>query len=229
MTTPTYVQSGSNEDVSSGITLAVTLTGVVAGNTLHVWCVTDGSSSADPPACSSNVDGSFGSPLDDVHDTLHDNFVAHFSKIGVNGGSTTVTITWPTATFFRGICVMEIANATTLIDHKANIQDTPGTSTDGVTSTSMTLVGTCLLVAVSYHTTTANNPPNAGTGFTSRGTMWPSLSGARIESGAFGAGSQAATATAVINQTHVTLGAAYANDQIDVRTYSIVQTTHISS
>lgn len=211
-TTPTVVQTVFAESSSAGGDITVTLT-VTAGNVLHVWAAVDDANAPTPSSCSDNSGVNTYTLLDEVHETLHGNYVSQFrSNFGVAGGSTIVAVTFPNApNDFRAICVQEINGALTVSDHKGNVQDTPGTGTDGVTTGTMSQVGPGLVTALSYHSTGAVNIPAAGTGFLSQGTGWTfggGNTGARVEAVQF-AGNKAATFTAGTDATHVTLGAIY--------------------
>lgn len=133
--------------------------------------------------CSDSVNGSYGAAKITVEDNNGNRFVA-FAISGAGAGSTTVTVANA-----DGVAVFEaggVKSSGAYDGQNSNVQPSPGTAADTVTSGTITpSAQPALLVAMTMHV--AFFPfatPDAGTGFTNHGTSWGfgGANGARFES-----------------------------------------------
>ncbi len=157
-----------------GTTLTCQLTNILAGSTLVMYTTCDnGSQTTRTITSADDVNGSWGSPLNTIHDTF-DNFDAYQSYFpNTASGTINVTCTFSTSTQYKTIGVMECVNVTTApLDGHNGLASTSGTGgSDGwdagtVTNTSQP----ALVIGFSAQMDTAF-PPNAGTGFTDFGVL----------------------------------------------------------
>ncbi len=163
-----YVQSGANTGTT---TVAVTLTGVVAGNTLVAFLGDGTTSGPGTHTASSNNGGSLtaGGTATDSGDAV---WFGCFTLPNANSGSHTVTGTLDSGNgaFMIVAEIGSTAGASSVTDTKAVHQSAPGTGTDALSSGTVTISAASTLVAFSADTASAStsDEPAAGTGFTSR-------------------------------------------------------------
>lgn len=176
--------------------------------------------------------GNTWNQLDKVTETGNQRLYAYECVTPAVGVSTTVTADWGAAVGSLGIEVHRISGAGTVAGrHSTNWQVTPGTGTDGVTSTNLTPSSAPgLIIACSLCThISSGGTPSAGTGFTSIETMWNNgtFDGARSEKKAYSTTSaQAATFTATGNRDHLTIAVAIAQPAAAGTTFSVVLGQH---
>lgn len=197
---------------SVGTTLAVTLNGVQAGSTLVALYTNDTTAGSTASAADNLNTGSY-TTLETVNDTGNGQKTGMLYMPNSVAGNITMTVTWSAGEFTKGVWLAELRGAlqsiSVLAGHNSQLQNTPGTSTDGLTSGTATPSGQPALVfGLSFHELGA--APSAGSGFTSGTVAWNSGQfaglGARSESKRITSTSAvAATFTAGANNSHVTL------------------------
>jgi hypothetical protein len=178
-----FVQLASTSDFSgSGGNYDVTINGVTAGNTL--FCAfshdTNGGASVPTASVSDDKGNTWTAALTSTLDTSNDQKLVLFACVNVaTGGNVKVTVDWTGSItlFGRAMVVAEqsgIRNVSLVSgQYNSHFDNAPGTSTDGVSSGTITpqTTGASLIVAVCMESG-GNGTPAAGTGFTSRGTGW---------------------------------------------------------
>lgn len=184
----------------SGTTTAVaTLNGVVAGNTIVAFAF-NGTTSVPTVLSVADGQGSYTAQGARALDGV-DNVVGQgFTLVNANSGTHTITATTDTG----GACFIEVVEIGTVSGSSAfsganqQHQAAPGTGTDAVSSTSVTITAAATLVGFSTDSAsvTPADEPAVGTGFTGRDNATNATIGAfRLETGDFPA-NQAATFTA---------------------------------
>ncbi len=169
-----FVQQNASDDANTAPTITVTLT-PTAGNLL-VFCVS-------------------GEALDTTSIALSDDLGSHntFTQIGTDlvaaagqriawwfaanckGGSTTFTATYSATTRFRTIYVAEysgIAITSPFLNGTQSEDTNPGTGTDAVSSGTANATSQPALIWGFSDNVIGTSTPNAGTGFTSRASVW---------------------------------------------------------
>lgn len=215
-----HVQTVSRSNFSDTTTSAVTVTGVVAGNTLVAFFF-DGLSATLPGTftVSSSNGGSFGAAKATAADATNQVFGGVFVLQNANAGSHTITGT-TTASHSTWIAVVEVGTsgaATAYADAKAAFQSNPGAGANVLSSGSLTIAAAATLVAFSVDTgsTTGSDEPTAGTSpiaFTSRDNNASSTMGAyRLSTGAASANAAATAGPVTTAHPFITLGAAILN------------------
>ena len=122
--------------------------------------------------------GTYSSQLDVENDATSGQGCCHFvTTTPTKAGSCVITATCNGVTggvFALCICVQEIKGSSGQNVHTGNIQASPGTGTDAVTTGNMTPGGQPALVAALAMDSGAGSTtsPSAGTGFTDAGTGW---------------------------------------------------------
>lgn len=107
--------------------------------------------------------------VDRVFDTANVQSAGTCYAMSIAGGTTTVTVTFPRAVGYRGILVHEVAGATALDAHAIQVQNSPGTSANAVSSGSMTTTGpTYIFGATTDDLGACPLTQTPGTGFTGR-------------------------------------------------------------
>lgn len=202
----------TDSSFSVGTTLSVTLNGVQTGSTLVALYTNDTSASSTASAADNLNAGSY-TPVETVNDTGNGQKTGMFYMPNSVSGNVALTVTWSAGEFTKGIWLGEIRGAvkdsSVLAGHNSQLQNTPGTSTDGLTSNTATPSGQPALVfGFSFHE--VGGAPSAGTGFSTGIVAWNSGQfsglGARSESKRITSTSAvAATFTAGANNSHVTL------------------------
>lgn len=196
-----FVQQNAADDATSATTITVTLT-PTAGNLL-VFCVS-------------------GDSLDTTSIALSDNLGVHntFSQIGTDlvtttsqrcawwyaanckGGATTFTATFSGGTRFRTIYVAEysgIATSSPFLNGARAENANPGTGSDAISSGNANATSQPALVWGFSIDTEGSAAPTAGTGYTSRTSVWSSATclGRPEDKRVTATGNVAATFTAV--------------------------------
>jgi hypothetical protein len=139
----TKVQEARNIDDSGATasTIAATFaSGTGAGNLIVVWVGWDTSTGA---TLSSVTDGgdTFSSGFGQVTDTVHRQAFQGWYAVNVAAGRTTVTVTFSTGAAFRGLIIQEYSGVVTnsaFDGGVGNLQSSPGTGSNAVTSTAIT-------------------------------------------------------------------------------------------
>lgn len=212
------LQEKSNEDpnfITSTATITVTLT-CTGGSTLHVWGTGDSTGGGHTMSISDSLNGSY-TALDATNDTVNNQRVDQFVRVGVRAGVNVITLTFSANTVAKGIWVAEIGQvspgAATVDVHTGQNQQTPTTTTDATTSGNVANINYPVLVLGFCLNVTAGQAAAAGTGFTSNKTAWAwggANQAARSESKrVVTTGNQAATFTANANVSHTSLIAVY--------------------
>lgn len=199
---------------SSNSTLAITKT-LTAGSALVVFTSSDiGGSSANPTISDTVNTYTF---LKSALDTGNQGMYAHYAP-NVAAGSTTITCNWGgtraaigmTLWEFGGLSTTPLNGGSAANASASNVQATPTTGTDAVTSGNITVVSSGVLVAMSAKVAGGQGAPSAGTGFTDRATWMPLGQGGadffRGETKSVTASTSAGTFTALANATHITIG-----------------------
>lgn len=201
------ISAGTPQENSllTAATIAVTLPPVTAGSSIAVFGSCE---SAETMACADSVNGSYGAAVDDINDAGDGQRVTSFKFQNSAAGTPVVTITFSATTNFTGMFAVEVlgAAAASFDGHNGQVQATPTTGTDAVTSgTATPTAQPGLIVALSSNTSGAAAPA-AGTGFTDHGSGWAQAGPARLESKRYTATSAiAGTFTAGSNSAHATL------------------------
>ncbi len=158
------VQEVSNFSSSSGGDIAATLT-VTAGSTLLAFGLTNSS-----PSCSDNVNGAYGTAVENVSDGIG-LFNCAFVKSGCSAGSTTVTMSGGTC---YGVWVIEISGTSGVNGHHAFADSSaPGAGTDAISSGNGTPgAQPGLMVGFTACYFYGAGSPSAGTGFTAGALGW---------------------------------------------------------
>lgn len=188
-------------------TLTFTFPSLTAGSSIGVYGSCEGSETM---TCADTLNGSYGAAVDDILDVPDGQRVTSF-KFQNSAGSATpvvVTLTFSAATNFTGGFATEVGGAATASydGHNGQVQATPTTSTDAVTSGTATPTAQPGLILSCSSNTSGAAAPSAGTGFTDHGTGWVNAGPARLESKRYTATSAiAGTFTAGSNSAHTTL------------------------
>jgi len=168
-----HVQTNGSSQTSSSSTVALAYTSNVTSGSLLVATVAWG----DSTQTISGVADSLGQTWTQVGSTVTglDELgfwrMAVFYKANSGAGADTVTATFSAATTYRQISVTEysgILTASPLDQTVGQAQDSPGTGTDAVTSTSVTTGQTNELIYGAAIARSALGSFDSGTGFTSR-------------------------------------------------------------
>lgn len=181
----------------TGTTTATdTLTGVTAGSTIVAFAY-DGSSQA--PATMSVSDGTSYTARGTQQSTS--DFVTGqiFTRENVGSGTHAVQVTGSSGNAMFVVAVELSAQSTSFSGSNSNPQASPGTTTDAVTSNSVTVTGSATLIACSVDTSVVDSTksPAAGTGFTDQAHNSNSTIGSWRVSSKSVSSNAAATATAV--------------------------------
>lgn len=149
----------------------------------------------------------------DIYDPSPGSFITGQWVAGpVNAGTYNVVSTFATGPFV-GIAVAEITGASRFFGPISNIQTTPGTSTDAITTgLSSTLIGTPAMMIAFCTDDIGSGSCNTGTGFTNvAGGLWSNAGiPATVESIQLSSNSPvAATFTTNVNEDHITMGGFY--------------------
>jgi hypothetical protein len=199
-------QQTSSNSSASNIGLSITVSG---GDYLHV-IVTNDSGSGNSIEVSSLVDGTNSyTSLDDINDGTDHQRIRHYWTGPVIGGTYTLTATFSATCVARGLLVAEIGGTSGLIAHNANVQASPGTGSNAVTSGTLTYTGVPALIYSLVASTADTTSNTTGTGFTNLGFKWTVIQGSQ------GAQTEylitavnsvtAATYTASVNSTRMTV------------------------
>ena len=151
---------------TEGTTIRVTLgSPTQKGNLLAVF-VTWGDQTSFQ--CSSDRGDAFA-VVDRVFDSANVQSAGTCYAASIAGGTTTVTVTFPWAVGYRGILVHEVAGATALDAHAIQVQNSPGTWANAVSSGSMTTTGPAYIFgATTDDLGTCPLTQTPGSGFTGR-------------------------------------------------------------
>ncbi len=124
-----------------------------------------------PFQCSNNLGDAFV-VVDQTFDSANYQSAGTCYATGIAGGTTTVTVTFPSTVEYRAILVHEIAGATALDAHAIQVQNAPDTSANGVSSTGMTTTGPAYVFGVTMDDSgLCPVYQTPGTGFTGRVAM----------------------------------------------------------
>lgn len=199
------VQAGYNVDDSGAgsTTIAVTLTGVSAGN--HLIVHVGWSSSA--ATCSVSDGTAYTAATSDLDDTNEDDQIFYLENVGA--GSHTITATFSGSESFRRIRAYEVSGLQTSSSKDQSAgqkQASPGTGTDAVSSGASSATTNANDFVMGFSQDTADSDPGAGT--ISAGTGYTLFGVNRIlavESKSVAAtGAQTATFTISANKTQIT-------------------------
>ena len=117
----------------------------------------------------------------DANDVADSQSTAVYIAYNCKAGATTITVTWAAAQTFRGISASRYSGLTRQPAAQAvsQVQAAPGTGADAMTSGNLTPGYSPGLLFGFLFNESATNVVNAGTGFTSRGTVpsWPTAFG----------------------------------------------------
>lgn len=166
-----YVQSAELKENTGATTIAVTLTGVTAGNLLVAYAEMGENNTI----VLSDDKGNTWANIDTVDSD--DVFAPYKLRTAyaknVNSGTTVITATFGVSSDRRAIVVHEVSGCDTtapLDQHTAQLQTSPGTGTDAISSGAITpSVDGCYLFGCSA-LPEWTSPIAAGTGFTQRQT-----------------------------------------------------------
>lgn len=209
-----YVQSGVNEGTTTAV---VTLTSVVAGNTLIAFA---GVGNTITPATHTVADGQGSYTARDapVTDALNTVWLQAFTLENANSGSHTITATFDSGnSVFLMVVEVGANGAGSFSGAKGAKQSAPGTGTDALSSGTVTITAAATLIGFSVDTsaTTTQAEPAAGTGFTSRvGGVGSSTIGAYTLESKAASANAAVTATATSGNgpaEYTTIGVAILN------------------
>jgi hypothetical protein len=159
----------SSENTATGTTLtAVMPAAVLAGS--YLVAVGGYFNTGQTMNVADNVNAGNYTKLDDCNDAINGHAFSIYGKAASGAGTPTATLTIGTTQTFRSLLFMEIANVSAsvpLTAHLPNYQSSCPTSTDGVTSGTMTSsAGNKLFVGVTQ-APGIGTAPSLGTGFTS--------------------------------------------------------------
>lgn len=187
-----------------GTTVAATLT-VSAGSALVVFVTHDTFNlPSGTTSIADNVNGSYPTHLQNVNDAVNAQRYILSAFLNSGAGSVTVTATFSGNTAFKAIQVVEVTGAKTTGSpdiSAGQLQATPGTGTDAVTTGNGTSTAQPALIVGASGNFAGNAAPAVGTGFTNggTGTLWGGSALVRVESKRVTAtGAQAATFTTAI-------------------------------
>ena len=139
----TKVQHGVFRASGSSTTMAVSLTGVTAGNLIAIMCGAEGAASI----TATGSDGTSDLVIGTVSNlTSHSAFLAWL--LSANGGNKTYTLTMSSAETFRNLVAIEFAHAGTVLAGQANIGAVDGTT---ITSGNISTAGTTDLVVAGHY------------------------------------------------------------------------------
>ena len=177
-----FVQQVSNSGGSSSVTtLAASAfaSSHVTGNSF-VWLARyDGSASA-VGVTMADTRGNTYVQVGSRHDSgLQAGMAWGYVANTVSGAATVVTATWASGITFPGIYIGEYSGLDTAAifttgETASNRQASPGTAANAITSTNTPTLAAqpALLWGLSHEWTNGTDTPAAGTGLTSRGTLW---------------------------------------------------------
>lgn len=192
------------------------LTGVTAGNDLYVFATYSNDTGLWEPTCSDSVNGAYGAPIASYYDATNGQHLRIFRFKGSASGNPTATVTWPVNIGYCGAAIMEISGgdgAVALLVEQ--LQASPGTGTDGLTSTNrVPAYANGLLVGFTVLTGTTISSPAAGTGFTNVTNGWADGASniSRLEKKTISSTTaDGATFTAGSNVHHITVGLFFAD------------------
>lgn len=204
------VQSGYSVDDSGGslTTIAVTITGVTAGNHLVAFA---GWTDPGTTTCTVSDGSAFSTGAAKVNLAASNQSSQVFYRENVGSGSHTITATFSTSQPFRRLRVLEVsglATASSLDQGTGAVQGAPGTGANGVSSTASSATTNANDFVLGFSQDITENDP--GTGTVTAGTGF-TISGSNIimsvESKSVSAtGAQTATFTQSVNNarsTHV--------------------------
>lgn len=169
-----FVQQNAADNAASSATITVTLT-PTAGNLL-VFAITGDSADTTSIALSDNL-GTHNTFSQIGTDLVTGNAqrCAWWFAVNCKGGATTFTATFSTGTRFRAVYVAEysgIATASPFLNGARAENAAPGTGTDAVSSGTANATSQPALVWGFCIDTSGSTTPNAGTGFTTRTSVW---------------------------------------------------------
>lgn len=174
-----FVQQNAADNAATATTITVTLT-PTAGNLL-VFCVSGDSLDTTSIALSDNLGGGGSSnTFTQIATNLAsqgDQLCAWWFAANCKGGATTFTATYSASTRFRTIYVGEysgIATASPFLNGARAQSAAPGTGTDAISSGNANATSQPALVWGFSINIEANAAPTAGTGYTSRTSVWSS-------------------------------------------------------
>jgi hypothetical protein len=175
---------------SSTSTTATQNITVTAGSSIIVW-VQITSPTATTTGVSDTLNGSYGAFKDTVTVDVN-NHVTSWNIDNTAGGANTVTVTFSASLGYL-MYVVEVGGTTGLIGHTGQLQTSPGTGADAISSGTASASSAPALIVGFSQDQTFTTVIAAGTGFTSAGSSF----GAMIESMRVTvSGSYAATYTA---------------------------------
>ena len=205
-----HVQTASNVEDSGATadTIAIAFaSNNTAGNHIYVWGGCGGA------ATSISVADTLGNTYTQIEFLLDtsNQCMAHWYAQNILGGANTVTVTVPNKAY-RRIQISErsgLATTGSLDVFTKQAQASPGTGTDGATSTAVTTTVANACVVGAYQDVGGTQTTiTAGTNFTSRGTV-AGLVGATEDRNLAVAGSVSATFTLSVNNRAITMMAAF--------------------
>jgi hypothetical protein len=207
-----------NADSASATTIGVGISNTQAGATLHVMVSRFQYDSPFPSVISSVTDSQGNTYTKIGSDRVGDIIIAHYyaSNIVGGAGANTVTATFQSSTRYRNIVVKEIRGVTgTPLDvNTGQVQASPGTGTDGVSTGSVSnTIQPALISAFALRVFYDSITLSAGTGFTNDGGLESGTVGGawRAESKRITTtGSQSATFTVSNNGTTLSVMAVFA-------------------
>jgi hypothetical protein len=159
------------------LSLAVSLPQpVLVGSTILVFATESNGGNAGMPITVTDSVGNPFSKLDQVDDTSNAAWQSMFSFAAYNvpAGTEQVTVKYKELEW-QGVLVVEVAGVTSLplLQHVGNVQHGTGTTTDAITSGSMSAGATPgTVIGLSMATLDTKGAPKAGTGFTASASMW---------------------------------------------------------
>lgn len=155
----------------SGTTEAATINGIATGSVIHAWGTHDAGGGSPTITCSDGVQTFTNIPELDVTDTTNVQRNFAFYKENSTSGNKTVTCTFSFGVVARGICLIEVDGVLTsgaLDMRAAQVQQTPGTGANGVTSGATAALNAApnIVLALSM-CNGGSGVPAAGTGYSS--------------------------------------------------------------
>ena len=200
--TASVVQARNSASSASGstITLAFAST-LTAGSAIHVFGSNDTGGGVTINSFSDGTN-TYSAVLDNINDSGNAQRLAHTIAANVAAGTPTVSCNYSASTAFRGIWIKEIGgvNTSPLDGHTGQMQASPGTGTDAVSSGTATNTSQpALISSVTVSTSSTTEDLSAGTGFattpTGEGAGWSGIYGGGNEG--FGENKRITTTTAV--------------------------------
>lgn len=164
-----------------GVTGTVSMGAVTAGSSISLWATYDGNGPV--PTIVDTLNGAWGAPNQNILDTTNAETTVQYLFKNSAAGTMTITVTFSTGANADASAVEVLGAKSAYTSQNAgNYQNNPATTPNTVTSGNVTPTAVPFVIVALSNEKSANTPPNAGTGFTSLGTVFPnSANSARAE------------------------------------------------